>query len=100
MTNFFEIPPQHFVTLILANVDNDKLSDKDFREFIRTNLKIVEKVPLENIANEEVREKAVQYYHTPEDAEVFKALQKVTVERFLENYDDERNFIGEDIYHG
>lgn len=58
----FGLPSQHFVTLTLANIDNDKLSDKDFRDFIRNNLYVVEKIKLEEIANVEVKEKAAKFY--------------------------------------
>ena len=36
-----KISPQHFVETIAVNVDNEKLSDKDFRQFIRNTLPIV-----------------------------------------------------------
>jgi hypothetical protein len=36
------IPADHFMGTIAANVDNDKLSDAEFRQFIRNTLTIVE----------------------------------------------------------
>ncbi len=38
------IPAANFIDNIVANVDNDKLSDEEFREFIRNTLPIVEGV--------------------------------------------------------
>jgi hypothetical protein len=35
------IPAEHFCTTLAANVDNDKLSDADFRQFVRNTLPIV-----------------------------------------------------------
>lgn len=37
-----KVPAESFMTTIAANVDNNKLSDEDFREFIRNTLPIVE----------------------------------------------------------
>ena len=37
-----QVSAKNFVATIAANVDNDKLSDKDFRDFIRNTLPIVE----------------------------------------------------------
>lgn len=36
------VPADHFMGTIAVNVDNEKLSDADFREFIRNTLPIVE----------------------------------------------------------
>ena len=36
-----KIPAENFVSTVKANVDNEKLSDAEFREFIRTTLPIV-----------------------------------------------------------
>jgi hypothetical protein len=36
------VPAGHFMATIAANVDNAKLSDADFREFIRNTLPIVD----------------------------------------------------------
>jgi len=36
------VPATHFVTQLQANIDNDKLTDKAFREFVRNTLPIVE----------------------------------------------------------
>lgn len=35
------VPAEHFMATIAANVDNDKLTDAEFREFIRNTLPIV-----------------------------------------------------------
>ena len=36
------VPAEHFMGTIAANVDNEKLTDADFREFIRNTLPIVQ----------------------------------------------------------
>lgn len=35
------VPAESFAATLAKNVDNDKLSDKDFREFVRNTLPIV-----------------------------------------------------------
>ena len=37
-----KIPAEHFAATIAINVDNEKLSDADFRQFIRNTLPIVQ----------------------------------------------------------
>lgn len=37
-----KVPAKHFVETLVANVDNEKLSDAEFREFVRNTLPIVE----------------------------------------------------------
>ena len=37
-----KIPAEHFVATLAANVDNLKLDDKGFREFVRNTLPIVQ----------------------------------------------------------
>ena len=37
-----KIPATHFAATVAANVDNTKLSDAEFREFIRNTLPIVD----------------------------------------------------------
>jgi len=37
-----KVPAENFMATIAANVDNKKISDSDFREFIRNTLPIVE----------------------------------------------------------
>jgi hypothetical protein len=37
----FRVPASNFVETLKANVDNAKLSDKEFREFVRNTLPIV-----------------------------------------------------------
>lgn len=36
------VPAKHFVQMLAGNVDNTKLSDKKFREFVRNTLPIVD----------------------------------------------------------
>lgn len=52
----------NFIGTMLANLDNDKLSDTDFRQFIRNTISIVEKPPLEQLGNSEIKEKIKKYY--------------------------------------
>jgi hypothetical protein len=37
-----KVPAKNFIGTIMANVDNDKMNDSDFRQFIRNTLPIVE----------------------------------------------------------
>jgi methyl coenzyme M reductase subunit D len=37
-----KVPAENFMATIAANVDNEKVSDEDFREFIRNTLPIVD----------------------------------------------------------
>lgn len=39
-----KISAEHFTEVIKANINNEKLSDKDFREFLRDTISIVEKL--------------------------------------------------------
>lgn len=41
------VSAKNFVQTLAANVDNDKLSDKQFREFVRSTLPIVDYPRLE-----------------------------------------------------
>ena len=43
-----KISPQHFCVTIAVNVDNEKLTDKQFREMIRNTLPVVELPTKEN----------------------------------------------------
>lgn len=43
MKNEFAVPALNFVRIIAANIDNEELSDTDFREFVRNTLPIVQK---------------------------------------------------------
>lgn len=52
----------HFIGTMMVNVDNDKLSDSEFRQFIRNTLPILEKPPLGQIANEDIAEQIKKYY--------------------------------------
>lgn len=60
MSNY-KVPAINFVGTIIANVDNNKLSDKEFREFIRNTLPIVEHNQEHSFANQEVVEKIKKY---------------------------------------
>ena len=57
-----KVPAINFISTIIANVDNDKLSDAEFRQFIRNTLPIVEKQSLESFANEEMKKDVKKYY--------------------------------------
>lgn len=41
-----KIPANHFIETLIANVHNSKLSDKDFREFVKATLPIVERTKI------------------------------------------------------
>lgn len=60
--NNYKVPAVNFIGTLLVNVDNEKLSDADFREFFRNTISIVEKPSLESIANEATRESIKKYY--------------------------------------
>lgn len=58
-----KVPALNFMGSILANVDNEKLSDTEFREFIRNTLPVVEKPKLdENMADQNLKAKMEKYY--------------------------------------
>ena len=42
-TKNHKVPAVNFIGTMMANVDNEKMSDKDFRDFIRNALPIIEK---------------------------------------------------------
>ena len=56
-----KIPAIYFISTLLVNIDNSKLTDEDFRIFVRTSLSIVEKEPLESIVPS--HQKAVKKYY-------------------------------------
>jgi hypothetical protein len=56
------VPAINFLGTLMANLDNEKLSDSEFRQFIRNTLPIVEKPDIEKIANEEIKQKIKKYY--------------------------------------
>ncbi len=60
--NNWKVPAVNFIGTLMANVDNDKLSDEDFRQFVRNTLTIVEKPDLESLANDSIKDKIKQYY--------------------------------------
>lgn len=52
----------NFIGTMLANIDNEKLSDTDFRQFIRNTMPIVEKPELESLGNESIKKQIKKYY--------------------------------------
>lgn len=61
------VPALNFIGTMLANLDNEKMSDKDFRDFIRNTMPIVEKPELESIVNQEVKQNIAKYYNIQHD---------------------------------
>lgn len=58
-----KIPAINFIGTILANLDNENLDDKSFRDMIRNTISIVEKPKLdENMGNRDLMEKMKKYY--------------------------------------
>lgn len=57
-----KVPAVNFIGTVLANIDNDKMSDVDFRQFIRNTLPIVEKTEWETIVNQDVKQRVKKYY--------------------------------------
>jgi hypothetical protein len=70
-----KVPAKNFVGTIMANVDNEKMSDADFRQFIRNTLPIVEKMEHHEIVNQDVAERSAKYYSPDEVANKYKAFQ-------------------------
>ena len=58
-----KVPALNFIGTMLVNLDNEKLSDKDFRNFIRNTMSIVEKPELESIVNQEAKQQIAKYYN-------------------------------------
>lgn len=58
----FKIPAVNFIGTMMANVDNEKLSDADFRQMFRNTIPEVEKPEHHTIANEEVANRVAKYY--------------------------------------
>lgn len=58
----YKVPAVNFIGTVLANLDNEKMSDKEFRQMIRNTMSIVEKPEFDKIANEEVKERVKKYY--------------------------------------
>lgn len=44
-----KVPPDNFCGTLAANVDNEKLSDADFRQFVRNSLSVVDFAPATTI---------------------------------------------------
>lgn len=53
----------HFMGTILANLDNTRLSDADFREFIRNTIPIIEKPALDSLGNQSIVPAIKKYYN-------------------------------------
>jgi len=58
----FKIPAVNFIGTMMANVDNDKLSDADFRQMFRNTIPEVEKPEHRTIANRELAAQMAKYY--------------------------------------
>lgn len=61
-----KVPAVSFIGTMMANVDNDKLSDADFRQMFRNTLPIVEKPTYGSIVNAGVAESVARYYSKEE----------------------------------
>lgn len=59
------VPAEHFIATIAVNVDNAKLSDAEFREFIRNTLPIVDYPPAREKAKIVVDNVTPTPYYTP-----------------------------------
>lgn len=57
-----KVPAVNFIGTMMANVDNEKLSDAEFRQIFRNTLPIVEKPAIETIASPELAKKVEKYY--------------------------------------
>lgn len=87
-----KIPASNFVGTVAANVDNTKLSDEEFRQFVRNTLPIVEyDRPAEPWVDYEALEKDIIERHITVNNEWYKALQRSIHELFqrYRNYPDE-----------
>lgn len=62
----FKIPAVNFIGTMMANVDNDKLSDADFRQMFRNTIPEVEKPEHHTIANLDVAAAVAKYYPVEE----------------------------------
>lgn len=61
-TKHHKVPAVNFIGTMMANVNNEKLSDADFRELFRNTLLIVEKPALDKLASKEMQEKLKKFY--------------------------------------
>lgn len=59
-TNNHKVGAVNFIGTMMANVDNEKLSDGEFRQFIRNTLPIVEKPTFDSLTKDDSMKK---YYH-------------------------------------
>jgi hypothetical protein len=62
-TKNHKVPAVHFMGTLLANLDNEKLSDADFRDFIRNTMPIVEKPSLDSGHNDSIKNRIKKYYN-------------------------------------
>ena len=60
--NNWKVPAKTFIGILMANVDNDRLSDAEFRELFRNTISIVEKPDFEDIANESIKKRIKKFY--------------------------------------
>jgi len=56
------VPAINFINIMMANIDNEKLNDAEFRQFIRKSLPIIEKPALSEIVSEPIKEKIKKFY--------------------------------------
>lgn len=61
-TKNHKVDAVNFMGTMMANVDNEKLSDAEFREFIRNTLPIIEKPALHSLANDSIKPQLKKYY--------------------------------------
>jgi len=60
--NKWTVPAKSFVATLMANVDNQSLSDAEFRQMFRNTLPIVEKPDFHEIGNEAIKPSIKKYY--------------------------------------
>lgn len=83
-----KVPALNFIGTMLANLDNEKLSDAEFRQFIRNTVPIVEKPMIKDIANIESAKSVLKYYDKSEYAGTTPHLKALAerVYAFIEEY--------------
>lgn len=62
----FKVGAVNFIGTMMANLDNEKMSDADFRQFIRNTIPIVEKPEHHSIVNHDVAVRIAKYYPADE----------------------------------
>lgn len=60
--NNWKVPAKSFVGTVMDNLDNEKLSDAEFRQFVRNTIPIVEKPDYDAIASESIKPNIKKYY--------------------------------------